>query len=285
MALKRTEEGKDLKETTTTVEKDSSSNGIFDTETKTETKVEVEAPKEEVKANPEMISKDVVREMMAEMQRDFKQELNLRLQEERKLFEGRKAIKEGEDYGKDLVDDYLEKPVTFFSYHSNYIYAGDIRKGKESVPPGGVLKFKNLIRSKRRNGTSTQVISISTVSVQSKELLDFMRQSPYFGIIFHETIDQALTVDALWAQKLIEANQQVQRMSDPSVIDRCAKEGIPLSTDTHLMRRQLIELVAEKAKAQYENVNNEIRNKLAKMTSPEEGDGVERNYISGKVTV
>ena len=283
MALKKAEESKDLKDSTPIEEKDSSSNGIFDTAPTTEVVTETKEIVEVKNKVEETMSKDSVQQMILEMQKDFKKELEIRLQEERKLFEGRKTVRENEDYGKELVDDYLDKPVTFFSYHSNYTYAGDIRRGRESVPPGGMVKFKNLIRSKRRNGGNTQVISISTASIHSKELLDFMRQSPYFGIIFHETINQALTIDALWAQKLIEANSQVQRMSDPSVIDRCAQEGIPLSTDIQLMRRQLIDLVAQKAKAQYENVNNEIRTKLAKMTTPEEGDGIERVYANGKV--
>lgn len=253
-----------------------------------DTTEEVEEVKEEVVAPeaPQMVALSDVQKMMMDLQEDFERKLNERLKEERKLTEGKRSVNESVDYTKELVDDYLAIPVTFFSYQSSYSFHGDMRRGKESLPPGGMVRFKNLIRSRRRNGSQIQVVSVSTVTVKSRELLDFLRSSPYFGILFHETINQALTVDALWAQKLIEANQQVQRMSDATIIQRCSQEQIPLSQDIQLMRKQLTEFVAKRAKAQFDSIQNGLSESVRKMTSNvDEGDGTERNYQIGKVNV
>jgi hypothetical protein len=232
----------------------------------------------------EVVPVSAMKEMLREMQKEFDEKLERRLQEERALVKAKAEIKEDTDYAADILDDYIEEPVVFFSYHSDYSFHGDVRRGKECLPPQGKVKFKNLIRSKRRGEKGIQVISVSTAQIQSKAQLEFLRTSPFYGIIFHESINKALSVDAMWAQKLIEANQQVQRMTEANVISRCSQEGIPLSQDLQLMRKMLTEHLAKKSQAQFDSLQNGMRSAVKSMTAmTEDSDGVERVYIKGKV--
>lgn len=215
--------------------------------------------------------KTLLSDFKKEMELDFERKLKERLDAERKHTEAKREVAQKQEHGKEVIDDYLEKPVTFFSYHSSYSFHGDMRMGRESLPPGGKIKFKNLIRTRRRGERGVQVISISVANIQSRSQVEFMRTSPLYGIIFHESMDQSLTVDAMWAQKLVEAHQQVGRMSDQDIIARCTVEKINLSTDIQLMRKLLTERVAERSKAQMDMLHAKMAQQVQQMTSTEDG--------------
>ena len=68
--------------------------------------------------------------------------------------------------------------------------------------------------------------------------------------------NSVLNIDSGWAQRLIEANQSIQRLSDQQVISRCRQEELPIGTDVVKMRKSLVAKVAEKSIKHQEEMRN-----------------------------
>jgi Txe/YoeB family toxin of Txe-Axe toxin-antitoxin module len=64
----------------------------------------------------------------------------------------------------------------------------------------------------------------------------------------------AINVDSTWAQKMIEAQQSISRLSDMQVIARAKQENISITQSPEGMRKQLIELQAKRSIAQQERM-------------------------------
>lgn len=152
-----------------------------------------------------------------------------------------------EDYVSDLEDDWLDQPVVFFAFSFNFAIHGDKKRGIESLPPSGPIRFQPLIRTKRRRQRDVQVISVSSVKIQSREVVEYLRGHSQFGIAFYENMGSAINVDSTWAQKMIEAQQSISRLSDMQIIARAKQEGISVTQSPETMRKQLIELQAKRS--------------------------------------
>jgi hypothetical protein len=151
------------------------------------------------------------------------------------------------DYVSELEDDWLDQPVVFFAFSFNFSIHGDKKKGQEETPPHGAIRFSPLIRTKRKGQKSVQVISVSSVKVQSKSVVEWLRGHSQFGIAFYENMGSAINVDSTWAQKMIEAQQSISRLSDMQIIARSKQEGISVTQSPEGMRKQLIELQAKRS--------------------------------------
>lgn len=173
-----------------------------------------------------------------------------------KLGKAKEDLDSDSEYIADLEEDWLESPVVFFAYSINFSIHGDKQRGKTTTPPEGAVRFKPIIRTKRRRGKEEEVISVSSVKVHSKSVSSWLRGHSQFGIAFFENMDSVLNIDSGWAQRLIEANQSIQRLSDQQVISRCRQENLPIGTDIVKMRKELVSKVAEKSIKHQEEMRN-----------------------------
>jgi hypothetical protein len=213
---------------------------------------EIEEPKkEEVKqeVKEESIPLSFVQKMMKEMEEKFTAQIN-----KLKTATAKKDLDDDLDYVSELQDDWLEVPVVFFAFSFNFSIHGDKKRGIESEPPHGAVKFKPLIRTKRKSGKEIQVVSVSSVKIQSKSVVDYLRNHSQYGIAFYENMESAMNIDSTWAQKMVEAQQSIGRLSDMQVIARAKQEGISVSQSPERMRRELVEVTAKRAIAQQERL-------------------------------
>ncbi|MHA2170204.1 MAG: hypothetical protein ACXAB7_09960 [Candidatus Kariarchaeaceae archaeon] len=147
-----------------------------------------------------------------------------------------------------IIDDWLETPVIFFCFSDSYSNHSEKRRGKDSFPPNGPIKFKPLHRYKRRHGQDWKVISTSQCVTHSSNEVEWLRNSPGYGIKFFENENDAKNVNASLAQKMLTQHGIVSRMSDHAVIERARIEGLAVkSGDLAQLRRSLVETLAEKA--------------------------------------
>lgn len=211
----------------------------------------VEEPvKEEVKQEKEeSIPLSFVQKMMKEMEEKFTAQIN-----KLKTANARKELDDDLEYVAELEDDWLDVPVVFFAFSFNFSIHGDKKRGIESEPPHGPIKFKPLIRTKRRSGKETQVVSVSSVKVQSRLVAEYLRNHSQYGIAFYENMESAMNIDSTWAQKMVEAQQSIGKLSDMQVIARAKQEGVSVSQSPERMRRELVELTAKRAIAQQERL-------------------------------
>jgi len=234
MAVKRKKAEEDF-----TLETNQESSNVFE-----ETVEEVKQEQKE-----ESIPLSLVQRMMSELEEKFSKKLKKIESSSQKNY-----IDEDLDYVASLEDDWLEQPVVFFAFSLNFSIHGDKRRGDLTSPPNGAIKFKPLIRTKRKNGKSVQVISVSSVKVQSQSEVDYLRGHSQYGIAFYENMSSAINVDSTWAQKMIEAQQSINRLSDMQMIARAKQEGISVSQSPEGMRRELVELIAKRSIEQHDRM-------------------------------
>jgi hypothetical protein len=171
-----------------------------------------------------------------------------------KTAEAQKEIDADLQYVEELQEDWLEQPVVFFAFSMNFSIHGDKKRGVESTPPHGAIKFKPLVRTKRKRSRDVQVISVSSIKVNSQIEVDYLRNHSQYGIAFFENMTSAMAVDSTWAQKMMEAQQSISRLSDMQIIARVQQEGLSVTNSPEAMRRQLVELTAERAKNQQDKM-------------------------------
>lgn len=206
----------------------------------------------EVKENKE---ESLPLSMVQKMISDIEERLTNKFKSQISKMESSKNIVDADaEYMQSIQDDWLDTPVVFFAYSFNFSIHGDKKRGEETRPPHGAVKFKPLIRTKRKKGKQTEVVSVSSVKIQSKSEVEYLRNHSQYNIAFYENMESALNIDSMWAQKMIEAQQSISRLSDMQMIQRAKSEGIAITDKPELMRRQLVEITAKRAIKQHDNM-------------------------------
>lgn len=151
---------------------------------------------------------------------------------------------------KNLEDDYLETPATFFSYSSKYGIYGDKRRGKIiGTPNNEGIKFDAYYRYNKKNAgkRGTDTVSISRAVIRSKSEAEWLRNHSQFGIKFFESIRTALDANVFLAEKMVQVSNMVSGLGDMQVIQRAKSEGITIiDPDISNVRQQLIKKIATK---------------------------------------
>jgi hypothetical protein len=200
-------------------------------------------------ALPVSIVEKMMKELEEKLLNKFSSQIN-----KLKTAEAQKEIDADLAYVQDLQEDWLEQPVVFFAFSMNFSIHGDKKRGVETLPPNGAIKFKPLVRTKRKRNRDVQVVSVSSIKVNSASEVEYLRNHSQYGIAFFENMTSAMAVDSTWAQKMMEAQQSITRLSDMQVIARVQQEGLSVTNSTEAMRRQLVEITAERAKNQQDKM-------------------------------
>lgn len=212
-----------------------------------------EAEKKEVVKEEPSFSLSAVQKMMKDAEERMMNMFNSQINK-LKLDKDKSVLDADLDYVQNLQEDWLENPVVFFAFSYQFSIHSDMRRGVEEIPPHGAIRFKPVIRTKRKKGKETQVISVSSVIVHSKEVVDYLRNHTQYGILFFENVESAMNVDATWAQKMVEAQTSISRLSDVQVISRAQQEGLAVTQSPEDMRRQLVEKMAKRSIEQHERM-------------------------------
>lgn len=240
--------------------KEKSEDLVFDEEVKksvegdAEMSESIEDVKEDSVEEEAPIPVSAVEKLLLNLEERLTNQFNSKL-EKLKLKKAKDELSENEAYIQDLEEDWLDVPVVFFAYSINFSIHGDNCRGKATKPPQGAVRFKPIIRSKRKGRKGDEVISVSSIKIQSKSAAEYLRNHSQFGIAFFENMDSVLNIDSGWAQKLVEANQSIQKLSDQQIIARCRQQKIPISADVPSMRKALVADIAEKSLALQHKIN------------------------------
>lgn len=256
MALKEVKKEKDSQ-----VEEQDVQSQVESTDSPFEEKTEVTVPLSQVE------------KMMEDIRAELKREISL---SQSKIESNR-----DKDISEDLIDDWMDIPVAFFSFTNSYSLHGYYKLGKEHLPPNKkAIKFKNIIRKKSSGGArGTSVVCVSMVKINSKKELEFMRNSPYFGITFHESMDAAMNIDANYAQILIDTSQYISRMDEYTIIEKSRAAGLPVTTDLSSMRQELTKYISSQKQNQINTQHEKVKKSIQAMRVDELGGGSLRTQI------
>lgn len=217
-----------------------------------------------------------VKKMMEDLKNDLQKESDDKMKSFIKDVQNAKTTRsekqDDKDYLKDLSDDYLDEPVVFFSYKNFHVIGGDYRKGAEVPAPNGKIIFQTVFRQKKKGERGDKVVSVSSVKIESKRELDFLKNHTMFNVDFFESMDVNKTVDSHWAQKLVEANASIARLNDLQIVARCQDMGIKKETSVDSMRKKLIAKIAEQYLSYEETQNRSVSNRISSTYEKSDGD-------------
>jgi regulator of replication initiation timing len=159
------------------------------------------------------------------------------------------VISETQKSLRDAVNDLLETPIYFFAHTSNYGTIGYTAKNGQSVLAPGKVSFDKYLRYEAKNrvnrSKTARMVSISRFATQSKEMVEFLKGHPEFGITFFMTPKKAHVEDARLSDVMAKFSNQVRGLSDAAVISRIKAFGIPMHEDLAELRKDLIDRYAK----------------------------------------
>lgn len=173
----------------------------------------------------------------------FSQSLAAALKESKESFTTNGAL-----YTEEEIDpaDYLENPEVFFCFGYYSCVLDDIRFGKTMKVPYFPIDFKCLYRypDPTKKGAT---ISISIAIVRLKKQADFMLNHSLLGISIFRKLDTKNIVSLSEQEKIVDAFNRVNMMSENQVKQQCLQYNIPIDTDNFQeLRKRLAQKLSEK---------------------------------------
>jgi hypothetical protein len=157
------------------------------------------------------------------------------------------------------IEDVIDEPVFFFSFHQAYTIWGDRRKGQAILNPfTKPIKFDPEYRQVKNGANGKEVIAVSRCKIISRKELDYLRTHTLYGITFFENLEEATTADAMIADSMQEAAGVVNSMSQYAVVERARLLQIPVSSDTDLLRKQIIQKMAKESMSHKSNKSSTL---------------------------
>lgn len=153
------------------------------------------------------------------------------------------------------VDDFMEKPVIFYSHHSLYITYGDKNANGSYIKPPfkddqgkpEPIKFEYSFSIKRTliSGTQSSFMRFSTYTCTNKKIYAFLKAHPKFNIDFYENLNTDSNFNHMMARCKSDAATQVFSMTPDQIRTNCLNRGIQMNMNGDRMKYALIDAIAE----------------------------------------
>lgn len=149
-------------------------------------------------------------------------------------------------------DDFDKDGQIFCAYSTGYLIVDDYRQGfPVRTPFNNDIFFKFQGQSKSRDSKGKEVLNTYCAYMsRSKKEQQWLREHRYFGIKFFESATEAMSTDAIRAQKLARFIDSVMSMDQHQVILACKSYNVPVSENMRSMRVILATKMLEKTEEQ-----------------------------------
>jgi hypothetical protein len=139
------------------------------------------------------------------------------------------------------LEDTLEVPAIFFAHNATTAIYDDSRKGSTTQIPYGRVKFEKWYRVHDTSGNSGKGVTTTmcVATVFSKSQAEYIRNHSLFGIKFFENIQEVRSISKDYNDRLVEAYNQVNRLTEHQLLQKLLEYDI---------RQTTMELVVEKRK-------------------------------------
>lgn len=168
----------------------------------------------------------------------------------------------------EIVDDYMEEPITFFCYSHQHSVHGYMLRGKEVLPPNGVIRFRHGAKYRKSIiGTSEyRDVQLCVANIRSRKEAEYLRKSPEFGITIHENINGGDNIKLFMADYLTKHQRVVSAMNHHAVIQRAQTMGVPVTDNIDDVRRAIIFKLAEADMVSYQKRYNSTASSGTELT-------------------
>lgn len=156
--------------------------------------------------------------------------------------------------------DFDSKGVLFCAYSTGYLIVDDVRQGfPVGTPYGNAIFFLFNGQTITRDSDGNQVLNtFCTYLSKSKKEQEWLKNHRYFGIKFFESAKEALSTDAVRAQKLMKYVDSLMSQDAPSIVTQCRQYEVPISEDMRTMRILLANRMLDAVEGQKESVTSKI---------------------------
>lgn len=160
--------------------------------------------------------------------------------------------------------DYDERGVLFCAYSTGYLIVDDVRQGfPVPTPFGNAIMFMFTGQNKTRDNQGNMVLNtFCSYQSKSKKEQKWLREHRYFGIKFFESAKEALSTDAIRAQKLLRYVDVVMSMDQHQIVQNCKAYGVGISEDMRVMRIQLANKMLDKVDGKEDHTHQILKNNL-----------------------
>lgn len=163
--------------------------------------------------------------------------------------------------------DVMEEPAIFFTYAIGMGVMDDTRNGIAIPPPyKRPFHFVHMYRHERMGRDRKEFINLSACHVSSRKEAEYLRNHSLCGIKFFEDINKVKTIDVQMQDRLVEAHNEISRLSEHEMVTRAKSEGVPYSSDMGTMRKELVFKIAAKRMIQAGAKQKEVVEAIAKTT-------------------
>jgi multidrug efflux pump subunit AcrA (membrane-fusion protein) len=160
-------------------------------------------------------------------------------------------------------DDLVEKDqeVTFIARTVFYV-VGSYKDatGIEVYPPHKIIVFTYASSDIRKEGRETDILNFSTYTTNLKTEIEFLRNSPYYGIAFSENTNEMAKEDTYETQYKIRAATMLQGLAPEQIYTRAEFYKIPnwRSKPVDQLRYLIVNAMAKEYRADAEALQKDI---------------------------
>jgi len=161
----------------------------------------------------------------------------------------------------DLVED--SKEATFIARNVFYVVGSYTdHNGIEVYPPHKIIIFNYASSDIRKEGRESEILNFSTYTTNLKTEIEFLRNSPYYGISFSENTNEMAKEDLYETQYKIQAASQLSGLSPEAIFTRAEQYNIP--NWRNKSAEQLRFLIVHEMAKQFRKQNEDLQKEIAK---------------------
>jgi hypothetical protein len=168
-------------------------------------------------------------------------------------------------YRQPVETDQQEQFVTFTARLVMFMVIGYVdNKGLERIAPFKPIVFSYAASDIRKDGKEDDIINFCQYSTNLKPEIEFLRNSPQYGIAFAETMNDAASFDTKTMEFRIQAIQNINPLSAESVMSLAGNYKIPkyMERSVNDLKQMLIQILADEYQEQQRSLDNTRKERL-----------------------
>lgn len=140
-------------------------------------------------------------------------------------------------------DDFDPKGATFVAYGLGIIVSSYMKDGAERLAPYNKgCQFNYDCSDRRVNGKEEHYIHICKFSTKSKKEIEFIRESPQYGISIFESARKVVNSDPEVVAKMASATSMIENLRQDNLFARANSLGIDVAQGYDKVKAELIAL-------------------------------------------
>jgi hypothetical protein len=201
-----------------------------------------------------------IAQMRAELNRNRKEMAEMRALMN-KMINNKTPVEDKKE--ESLLDDYLDAPVSFYCHTFGLIIGSYRYRGKEMLPPNGIISFRNTARMQvsKLGQRDARIVSLCSFSTRSRREAEYIRNSPQYGVIIFEKSNEARNVELQMVDIMSDVSSEVNHRSQAQLIQMALDRGVKVTDNVDDLRRMLIDSLTKERMQKMRDMSESLAKK------------------------